>query len=63
MKDPSNKKMMLLLPLVILDAGIIWWVVLSLVGTMRNLRLRKNDVKLALYRHFTVAILFFVGGK
>ncbi|XP_065834197.1 transmembrane protein 87A-like [Oscarella lobularis] len=63
MKDPSNKKMMLLLPLVILDAGIIWWVVLSLVGTMRNLRLRKNDVKLALYRHFTVAILFFVGAS
>jgi len=35
----------------------------ALVNTMRTLRLRRNLVKLSLYRHFTNTLIFAVLGK
>jgi len=35
----------------------------ALVNTMRTLRLRRNLVKLSLYRHFTNTLIFSVLGK
>ena len=35
----------------------------ALVQTMRTLRIRKNAVKLALYKHFTNTLIFAVIGK
>lgn len=44
----------------IFKVGICWWVFSSLVTTTRALRLRRNDVKLGLYRHFTNTLIFAV---
>ncbi|XP_071511903.1 transmembrane protein 87A-like [Diadema antillarum] len=49
-----------LLPLSVLDALLCWWIFRSLVDTSRTLRLRRNVVKLWLYRHFTNALIFCV---
>lgn len=48
------------IPLAILDSAICWWIFTSLVQTTRTLRLRRNTVKLALYRHFTNTLIFAV---
>ena len=48
------------LVLTVIDAGICWWIFLSLHGTMRTLRLRRNLTKLSLYRHFTNTLIFAV---
>ena len=41
-------------------SSICWWVFSALVQTTRTLRLRRNLVKLALYRHFTNTLIFCV---
>ncbi|XP_062519252.1 transmembrane protein 87A-like [Corticium candelabrum] len=45
----------------LVDAGVCWWVVWSLVATMRALRVRNNTSKLSLYKHFAVAVLVSAG--
>ncbi|KAL3078381.1 hypothetical protein niasHS_012042 [Heterodera schachtii] len=48
-----KEKQIAKMPLALLEICIAWWIFSSLVGTMRSLRLRRNEVKLNLYRHFT----------
>ena len=47
-------------PLAVLDSAICWWIFSALVNTTRTLRLRRNEVKLSLYRHFTNTLIFAV---
>ncbi|XP_077284615.1 transmembrane protein 87A isoform X2 [Arctopsyche grandis] len=47
-------------PLAVLDAALCWWVFASLLHTTRTLRLRRNMVKLSLYKHFTNTLTFAV---
>ncbi|KAL0831558.1 hypothetical protein ABMA28_002347 [Loxostege sticticalis] len=47
-------------PLSLLDSAICWWVFVSLAHTMRTLQLRRNTIKLSLYRHFTNTLIFAV---
>uniref|UniRef100_A0A914VXK0 Transmembrane protein 87A n=1 Tax=Plectus sambesii TaxID=2011161 RepID=A0A914VXK0_9BILA len=51
--EAAKQKQLAALPLVLLEVGIFWWIFTALVNTMRALRLRRNEVKLSLYRHFT----------
>jgi len=48
------------IPLAILDSIICWWIFVSLLSTMKTLRLRRNVLKLALYRHFANIVGFMV---
>lgn len=58
--DPSNQILVASIPLAVLDSAICWWIFTSLVQTTRTLRLRRNMVKLTLYRHFTNTLIFAV---
>jgi hypothetical protein len=58
--DPSNQIFVASIPLAVLDSAICWWIFASLVQTTRTLRLRRNLVKLSLYRHFTNTLIFAV---
>lgn len=70
MKDMKESKteMIVVIPLSVLDAGICWWIFLSLHHTMKILTLRNNLVKLQLYIYFkwtlilciTAAVIFAV---
>ena len=51
------------IPLAILDSVICWWIFVSLMSTMKTLRLRRNVIKLSLYRHFANIVIFMVVGK
>jgi len=51
---------MVVLPLLLLQLAIFYWVFNSLVNTTRALRLRRNEVKLGLYRHFTHLLIFCI---
>ncbi|XP_050921564.1 LOW QUALITY PROTEIN: transmembrane protein 87A-like [Lates calcarifer] len=46
--------------LAFIDSCIVWWIFVSLAQTMKLLRLRRNVVKLSLYRHFTNTLIFAV---
>ncbi|XP_034408273.1 transmembrane protein 87A isoform X1 [Cyclopterus lumpus] len=46
--------------LAVLDACVIWFIFVSLAQTIKTLKLRKNPVKLSLYRHFTNTLIFAV---
>ncbi len=46
--------------LVLLDAAIMFWIFSAIVETRRTLRIRKNLVKLAMYNHFSYALIFAV---
>ncbi|XP_060800055.1 transmembrane protein 87A-like [Neoarius graeffei] len=48
------------IPLAVLDSTLCWWIFISLGQTMKLLRLRRNVVKLSLYRHFTNTLIFAV---
>ncbi|OCT66379.1 transmembrane protein 87A isoform X1 [Xenopus laevis] len=48
------------LSLSLIDACIIFWIFISLTQTMKLLRLRRNVVKLSLYRHFTNTLILAV---
>ncbi|XP_074872737.1 transmembrane protein 87A-like isoform X2 [Carettochelys insculpta] len=48
------------IPLAMLDSALCWWVLISLVQTMKLLKLRRNTVKLSLYRHFINTLIFAV---
>uniref|UniRef100_A0A182MRF5 Transmembrane protein 87A n=1 Tax=Anopheles culicifacies TaxID=139723 RepID=A0A182MRF5_9DIPT len=56
----SNQILVASVPLAVLDSAICWWIFTSLVQTTRTLRLRRNMVKLSLYRHFTNTLIFAV---
>lgn len=61
--DPTNQTLMAGIPLAVLDSVICWWVFSSLVQTTRTLRLRRNLVKLNLYRLFTNTLICAVLGS
>ncbi|XP_068507429.1 transmembrane protein 87A-like isoform X2 [Syngnathus scovelli] len=42
------------------DSCVIWWIFASLAQTTKLLRLRRNTVKLSLYRHFTNTLIFAI---
>ncbi|XP_058052007.1 transmembrane protein 87A-like isoform X2 [Ahaetulla prasina] len=48
------------IPLALLDSALCWWILISVVQTMKLLKLRRNLVKLSLYRHFTNTLIFAV---
>ncbi|XP_044291403.1 transmembrane protein 87A-like isoform X2 [Varanus komodoensis] len=48
------------IPLAMLDSALCWWILVSLVQTMKLLKLRRNVVKLSLFRHFTNTLIFAV---
>lgn len=58
--DQSKDLLVASVPLAVLDSAICWWIFNALVNTTRTLRLRRNEVKLSLYRHFTNTLIFSV---
>ena len=58
--DPSNKALLAAVPLAVIDASICWWVFSALVATTRQLRLRRNLVKLSVYKHFANTLVFSI---
>lgn len=46
------------IPRAVVNAIIIWWIIASLVSTIRTLRARRNVIKLTLYRHFSNSLAF-----
>ncbi|XP_030237262.1 transmembrane protein 87A isoform X2 [Gadus morhua] len=58
--DSAGSKLMCDLALAFIDSCLVWWILVSLSQTMKLLRLRRNAVKLSLYRHFTNTLLFAV---
>ncbi|KAL2099304.1 hypothetical protein ACEWY4_005784 [Coilia grayii] len=44
----------------LIDSCVMWWIYISLSQTTRLLKLRRNLVKLSLYRHFTNTLIFSV---
>ncbi|KAK6101616.1 Lung seven transmembrane receptor family protein [Brugia pahangi] len=53
-----KQKQLAALPLVLVEVVIFWWIFTSLISTMRVLKMRRNMVKLSVYRHFTNALCF-----
>ncbi|XP_055594270.1 transmembrane protein 87A [Uranotaenia lowii] len=60
MHTKNDQLLVASIPLAVLDSAICWWIFTSLVQTTRTLRLRRNMVKLSLYRHFTNTLIFSV---
>lgn len=58
--DPHRQVLLASLPLSLLESAICFWIFTALVQTTRTLRLRRNLVKLSLYRHFTNTLAFAV---
>ena len=56
----TTKSKVTTLIVILLDVGIVYFIYSALTDTMRTLRLRRNTVKLSLYRHFSNAIIFAV---
>ncbi|XP_044292789.1 transmembrane protein 87A isoform X1 [Varanus komodoensis] len=48
------------IPLAFLDTALCWWIFISLTQTMKLLKLRRNVVKLSLYRHFTNTLILAI---
>ncbi|XP_068540087.1 transmembrane protein 87A isoform X1 [Anas acuta] len=51
------------LALSLIDACIVLWIFISLTQTMKLLKLRRNVVKLSLYRHFTNTLILAVAAS
>lgn len=49
-----------LIVLAVIDSCAIWFIFVSLAQTIKTLKLRRNPVKLSLYRHFTNTLIFAV---
>jgi hypothetical protein len=58
--ETNNKVLISRIPLAVIDATIYYWIFTGLVATARTLRLRKNIVKLNVYRHFTNTMIFAI---
>uniref|UniRef100_A0A915PVZ8 Transmembrane protein 87A n=1 Tax=Setaria digitata TaxID=48799 RepID=A0A915PVZ8_9BILA len=56
--EGMKQKQLAALPLVLVEIVIFWWIFTSLINTMRVLRMRRNMVKLSVYRHFMNALCF-----
>ncbi|XP_051233279.1 transmembrane protein 87A [Dicentrarchus labrax] len=56
----SDLALLASIPLALLDSSLCWWIFVSLAQTIKTLKLRKNPVKLSLYRHFTNTLIFAV---
>lgn len=61
--DQSKDLLVASVPLAVLDSAICWWIFSALVNTTRTLRLRRNEIKLNLYRHFTNTLIFAVAAS
>ncbi|XP_035987395.1 transmembrane protein 87A isoform X1 [Fundulus heteroclitus] len=46
--------------LALTDSCVVWWIFVSLAQTMKLLKLRRNVVKLSLFRHFSNTLIFAV---
>ncbi|XP_051503840.1 transmembrane protein 87A-like isoform X2 [Myxocyprinus asiaticus] len=46
--------------LAVFDSSALWFIFVSLAQTIKTLKLRRNPVKLSLYRHFTNTLIFAV---
>ncbi|XP_069743786.1 transmembrane protein 87A isoform X2 [Narcine bancroftii] len=53
-------KLLTNISLALLDSGLCWWIFVSLAQTVKTLKLRKNTVKLSLYRHFTNTLILAI---
>uniref|UniRef100_A0A0K0D7G3 Transmembrane protein 87B n=1 Tax=Angiostrongylus cantonensis TaxID=6313 RepID=A0A0K0D7G3_ANGCA len=58
--EAAKQKQFAALPLVITEIVIFYWIFTSLVSTMRTLKLRRNEIKLTVYRHFMNTLVFAV---
>jgi len=58
--ETNNKVLISRIPLAVVDAIIYYWIFTGLVATTRQLRLKKNLIKLNVYRHFTNTVLFAI---
>ncbi|CAD6189007.1 unnamed protein product [Caenorhabditis auriculariae] len=58
--EAAKQKQFASLPLVLTEMVIFYWIFTSLTATMRTLRLKRNEVKLSVYRHFTNTLIFAV---
>ncbi|XP_058879780.1 transmembrane protein 87A-like isoform X3 [Acipenser ruthenus] len=56
----SDLALLASIPLALLDSGLCWWIFVSLAQTIKTLKLRRNPVKLSLYRHFTNTLIFAI---
>ncbi|XP_078068396.1 transmembrane protein 87B isoform X1 [Mustelus asterias] len=56
----SDFELLAIIPLALLDSGLCWWIFVSLAQTIKTLKLRKNAVKLSLYRHFTNTLILAI---
>ncbi|XP_010892166.2 transmembrane protein 87A isoform X1 [Esox lucius] len=56
----SSSRLLCDIVLAFTDSIIVWWIFISLAQTMKLLRLRRNVVKLSLYRHFINTLIFAV---
>lgn len=48
---------MIIFPAALLDTIFYWWIFLSLVRTIQQLTLRKQDVKLRMYKRFFIVLI------
>eukprot|EP00052_Salpingoeca_macrocollata_P006193 m.52116 g.52116 ORF g.52116 m.52116 type:complete len:511 (+) comp15300_c0_seq1:141-1673(+) len=60
--EQSKVTLMVVVPLSVLDACILWWIFLSLSHTIKMLTLRRNEAKLNLYVRFRNALALCVVG-
>ncbi|XP_054868395.1 transmembrane protein 87A-like isoform X2 [Amphiprion ocellaris] len=58
--DNTSSRILCDIILAFTDSCVVWWIFVSLAQTMKLLRLRRNVVKLSLYRHFTNTLIFAV---
>uniref|UniRef100_A0A3P9LI54 Zgc:162698 n=1 Tax=Oryzias latipes TaxID=8090 RepID=A0A3P9LI54_ORYLA len=58
--DNGSSTIVCQIALSLIDSCIVWWIFVSLAQTMKLLKLRRNVVKLSLYRHFTNTLIFAV---
>ena len=58
--ETDNRAVVSRVPLAVVDAIFYYWIFTGLVATIRQLRLKKNLVKLNVYRHLTNTLLFAI---
>ncbi|KAF7643811.1 hypothetical protein LDENG_00232920 [Lucifuga dentata] len=58
--DNNSSRLLCDIVLAFTDSCVVWWIFVSLAQTMKLLKLRRNVVKLSLYRHFTNTLIFAV---
>ncbi|TNM99844.1 hypothetical protein fugu_012877 [Takifugu bimaculatus] len=56
----SDLALLASIPLALLDSSLCWWISFCAPTTIKTLKLRRNPVKLSLYRHFTNTLIFAV---